>query len=233
MVKGRMCLHLTEIEDRKSGFILCSSCGLVLCTNLFQHDSMNRQSFTDYSFHSKYSFIDECCHRMHVPDGLISSIIHQFKELRKRKCFVKMKDEILAAFCIYDYLKRENIGKSIQHISYYTGISPKDILKVESLDWRSPYPITLESLIQNNYRLLSLNEEDSKKMIKISKSFQFRDYSPITLAAVIAYNYTNIVGKKTTVKEIQSVFHVSHMSIYRAKKYVTSEKVNSILKNLL
>ena len=79
MVKGRMCLHLTEIEDRKSGFILCSSCGLVLCTNLFQHDSMNRQSFTDYSFHSKYSFIDECCHRMHVPDGLISSIIHQFK----------------------------------------------------------------------------------------------------------------------------------------------------------
>ena len=139
----------------------------------------------------------------------------------------------LMAYSIYFTLKNENIGRNIKYVSQNTGVTSKLLWKCESLDPYLSTPINIESLLTPLYSFFDLCRNDYKNILKISKHFQERHFSPLTLASTLVYLYCKSKLIKITVKKICSVFNVSSMSVYRCKSYITYDKFHCILENIL
>ena len=222
------CTHLETVEDHREGTLICTQCCRVIESNLTFHLSESLQKEKDYTDPS-FRFIYDSCNHMHVPFSVVYGIHMQYKKFRKLQIFTRIKNKALAAYSIYFYLKKEDIGKSIECVAYYSGIDSNSIWQCESTDEEISVPISIDSIIRANYKIFDLNQEDCDNIIHLSKSFKDRDFSPVTMSATLTWMYCKNKRKNVSVAKIKDVFNCSHMSIYRCKKYVTMEKVHSIL----
>ena len=147
--------------------------------------------------------------------------------------FEKITDTQLMAYSIYFTLKDEGIGRNIEYVAQNTGITSKMLWKCESLDPYLAIPINIESLLAPVYSSFDLSREDYNIVLKTSKHFQDRHFSPLTLTSTLVYMYCKTKGKAITVKNVCTIFSISSMSIYRCKSYITFTKFHCILENIL
>ena len=97
----------------------------------------------------------------------------------------------LMAYSIYYTLKDQGIGRNIEYIAYNTGITSKQLWKCESLDPNLAIPISIENLLTPVYTLFHLSKQDHDNIISISRHFQERHFSPLTMTSTLVYNNNN------------------------------------------
>jgi len=232
MDKVNMCQHLNLITDQHEGCIVCTDCGEVIDVYFSQQDDSHAKLRQDFSANIK-SYMIDCCDRMHVPDSIAEIILNEYVHFRSEAEFQKISDIQLMAYSIYFTLKNEDIGRNIEYVAMNTGITSKLLWKCESLDPYLAIPIKIESLLAPVYSLFELSREDYNNIRKISKHFQERHFSPLTLASTLVYLYCKTRGVRITIKKVCNIFHVSSMSIYRCKSYITQDKFHCILENTI
>ena len=234
MVKFNMCDHLNQIIDQHEGSIVCGDCALVLDVYFSQQEhSSQKISVSLQPVDHLKSYLLDCCDRMHIPTLISENIYKKFIQFRTGHDFERISDMQLMAYSIYITLKNDGIGRNIEYVAQNTGISSKLLWKCESLDPYISMPINIENVLAPVYSMFNLSSEDCKIIVKISKHFQERHFSPLTLSSTLVYVYCRISKIQISIKKVCSIFCVSSMSIYRCKSYITYDKFQCILENIL
>ena len=227
-----MCEHLQQLIDQHEGSVVCTDCGYVLDIHFLQQSDTYEKSSLNLVTDLKMYLID-CCDRMHIPISVREEIHDEYEHFRSKSVFEKISDIQLMAYSIYFILKNQGIGRNIEYIAYNTGVTSKQLWKCESLDPYLSIPINIESLLGPVYKSFKFSRKDYETIIIISKHFQDRHFSPLTLTSTLVYLYCKTRKIQISVKKVCSVFKVSSMSIYRCKLYILSNKFHCILENIL
>ena len=226
-----MCLHLNQGLNNDYEPV-CYECGLILGSPLpiLNQNEISKSLYNcEESNEEIRTFLLDCCDRMHIPEAIINSILTVFNSLRQKSVFKKINDQNLMAYAIYFKLKDADIGRDIEYIASKTGVLSKDIWRCESIDPCIPIPLGISNLLLPHHLFFELNIEDCNNIIKISKHFQERHFSPLTMVSTLIYLYCKAKKIPISMKKICLIHNISAMSIYRCQSYITKEKFNSIL----
>ena len=227
----KMCEHIDHIIDQHEGCVICMQCGSVLGMHFLYPSDEDRHSRYNLTSSIK-TFLYDCCDRMHLPSSILEIIQKKYSCFHDSLAFEKVDRMQLMAYSIYYTLKDQGIGRNIEYIAYNTGITSKQLWKCESLDPNLAIPISIENLLTPVYTLFHLSKQDHDNIISISRHFQERHFSPLTMTSTLVYLYCKAVKIPISVKKVFSVFNVSSMSIYRCKSYITYEKFHCISENI-
>ena len=221
-----MCPHLNHVIDEREGSIICLDCSFVISDHLFVADSSilyhDYNEITQYNKH--HEFIKDTCDRMHIINSFTQKSIDCFEDFfKKLEPKQKVDGYIVAAYSIYDTLKRENVPRSLNMISYFTGISWKKLSNFEKKYQKKPNSTNVKQTLTTNYRHFNLTLSDLYNLIGISNSFKKTSFSPNTLAASLIYLYckNNLIQCK--LYAVVSTFQVTATAIYRCMKYIKND----------
>ena len=225
-----MCQHINQVIDQHEGFITCTDCGKVMDVYFCQQLDSSENNYI-YCTSDIKSYLSDCCDRMHVLRSILELIYNDYVHFRSHAVFKKVDNKHLMRYSIYFTLKNEGIGRNIEYVALNTGVASRILWKCESLDPYLSTPINIKILLAPAYSALELQRDDCKNISAISKHFQERHFSPLTLVSTLVYLYCKSKSIPVSIGKICSIFNVSSMSIYRCKSYITFDKFHCILEN--
>ena len=254
------CYHENYVHCDRSSTIVCLECGIVL-EDVFSYsaESLEKpstisevtrdefQKLPNKFYKDIYDFIENCCQRMFLAEYLIKEIYQHFtKTKKKHSC---KNNQHLAAFCIYDYLKRNNLGKHIHRISNITGVKDSIILKCESSNPDSLIVNDVPSIMNLiQAKCFNLTYSDIDNIISLSFLFEDRDYNPYVLSAALTAfyckamkdkikNLNNLIIDHFTIsmnglcrvkKDIKKIIKCDSISILETVRHITQQQERSI-----
>ena len=141
----------------------------------------------------------------------------------------------LASYALYDYLIRQNIGKSHKEIIQVCNITRKILKNCEKINTKPIVNNTPKSILENfDMKSVGLNEANRSKLIELCSYFSGTGANPYSVACSLTYIYSNLLNlkPKLTLKKAANEFKISKMSVYRFKKE-NEDKVESLCHKLM
>jgi transcription initiation factor TFIIIB Brf1 subunit/transcription initiation factor TFIIB len=222
------CQHSKTIDNDREGECVCLDCGLVLERLYMSND--NRQSLDcETSLLSIYNFISNVC-----ANGCISEnmVLHSFNTLKKVKKQLekKFKDEVIAAYAIYETLNIFGIPRCASEIHFFSGVSIKQIWKVErcliitkSLNdptqYVDRYCSELDGLVYFDNNII--------KGI-VGNMYGMGGVKSNCLVAVVIYLYCKEKERKISLKKICKICKISTTSVHRVIRNIDVKYVKQI-----
>ena len=251
------CSHYDTIINNDS-FLTCAACGLeleqIFCHPNYDNDSDIFTPITDYNVkkleedptftkNSKIvsgkakekviDFIDKVIRQLYLPEYLVKETYVHFLDLRSQST-TKSNLE-LASYALYDYLIRQNIGKSHKEIIQVCNITRKILKNCEKINTKPIVNNTPKSILENfDMKSVGLNEANRSKLIELCSYFSGTGANPYSVACSLTYIYSNLLNlkPKLTLKKAANEFKISKMSVYRFKKE-NEDKVESLCHKLM
>ena len=135
-------------------------------------------------------FIVKVIRQIYLPEYLGKETYNHFLDLRSQ-CTKKSNLE-LASYAIYDYLIRQNIGRSHKEIIQVTNITRKILKDCEKVNTKPIVNNTLKSILENfDLKSVGLNEANRSKLIELCKNFSGTGANPYSVACSLTYIYSN------------------------------------------
>lgn len=207
------------------GTIVCLDCSRVINECLFAADSSISNNYCNKPKNKHHEFIKDSCHRMHVIDSLTQKSIDCYEDfLIKIDAKHKINKYVISAYSIYDTLKDENVPRSLNMISYYTGVPWKKLSNFEKHHQKKPLSVNVKQTLETNYRHFNLSISDLNNLIEISKQFKKTSFSPNTLAGSLIYMYCKYYLISCKMYAIVNTFQVTATAVYRCMKYIRNEQ---------
>ena len=220
-----MCNHENTVICQTEGDIVCCDCGLVIDHSLTRYETHATQESTriynEVNYHSLDGYFDVAnfCSRFHIEDcASISKIFEEYKKVKKE---IRFKKEEIISYVIYQFLKSENLPRSMKEVSKYMSVSSNSLWKIErSQSWKLPSS-TPKQLLETYYRHMDLSFKDMIAISELIESFQSSttSFAPSSVCSGLCYFYCKEKKIQTSMKKIACIFHTSVMSIHRFLKH--------------
>lgn len=220
-----MCNHENTVICQTEGDIVCCDCGLVIDHSLTRYETHATQESTriynEVNYHSLDGYFDVAnfCSRFHIEDcASVSKIFEEYKKVKKE---IRFKKEEIISYVIYQFLKSENLPRSMKEVSKYMSVSSNSLWKIErSQSWKLPSS-TPKQLLETYYRHMDLSFKDMIAISELIESFQSSttSFAPSSVCSGLCYFYCKEKKIQTSMKKIACIFHTSVMSIHRFLKH--------------
>ena len=220
-----MCLHENTVICQTEGDIVCCDCGLVIDDSLTRYETHAIQEATstyyDMNHYSMDDYFDiaNFCSRFHIEDyASVSKIFEEYKKVKKE---IRFKKEEIVSYVIYQFLKSENLPRSMKEVSKYMLVSSNSLWKIERSQSLKLPSSTPKQLLETYYRHVGLSFKDMIAVSDLIDSFQNLDtsFAPSSICSGLCYFYCKEKKIQTSMKKIAGIFHTSVMSIHRFLKH--------------
>lgn len=215
------CQHSDRITDHQYACLVCTSCGLVLEENL-SYDEIhlrNPQVFpTSEDCDEKIlEYIFHICDKMNVYKIYGWCVFEEYgKVLEKCKKFQKTD---IVSFCLYQVLKKKNVGRSMREVSFYTFTPEKILWKIESTLKSEPNPLDPVNVLECHYtKFRHFSYKDFVTMKKMLNLLPYNDHTPMSKAAGIMFCFVKLKKLKITMKNISDIFGICTATLSRFHK---------------
>jgi len=219
------CDHSKTIDNHEDGEEVCILCGLVL-------DRIYEMQFAEpcaemYSYSDTYEWIENICKNNNIPEVLIDYSFDCFKKFQVLAR--KFKDSHVAAYAVYESLKRFNIPRAPEEIEQMTGIAKSDLWKIErELFYCSTFAHPKQFVSRYcSYMYIPFYHV---RVIEDIVSFMvgFTNVKPCVLIATCIFLYSNEMNMKLSLKRICEVCNVSSSNVMKVVKRMHPTFVQNI-----
>ena len=219
------CAHETTTLCHREAEIVCLTCGHVLETSLTNTEiypsTMNIDSFDQAKNHracEEYLDLVDICSRFHLFDrNTIDRIFQEYAKLEKHQF---KKDEMMT-YAIYQFLKSENLPRTMKDVSRSSLISKKRLWKIEKSQKTMRHSSTPQQLLETYYLHLNLSFKDKEGILDLMKLYDDSQtsFSPSTICSGLTYAYCKKNNIRRSMSKICSIFGISVMSCFRFLRY--------------
>jgi transcription initiation factor TFIIIB Brf1 subunit/transcription initiation factor TFIIB len=213
-----ICSHQNTIDNVRDGEATCLECGKVveqlfgLADDFCAKDDDLHESEIHY-------WIKDVCFNACIPNNVISAAENKYKKLREGLRGNKFKCKTLAAYAVYQTLIKFGTPRLVEEIAFYTGISSKEIWRVESIVI-SQGVMNLSTYYCSRYcSLLQLSHTDSMQVENLVTLIE--DDLPVgsvrcnCIVAVVLYLFCKEEKKKISLTKICGTCAISSTSVHR------------------
>lgn len=186
------------------------------------YDILEQNSAKNTNQFNVYEFLAEIVSKMSLPQVVTQDVVKQFKIYKDRHSYTlqNFKDGDLAVYLLYRSLKLSQTPRTFKELMFFSGVSSKNLWKIESIFSDKNVSITTFEILASRYTIADLTYQDLKKMKIMCGDIDHLNFSPMTKSCFILYTFCKKNKKKISMQRASSIFGVSTMSLHRIKTYV-------------
>jgi transcription initiation factor TFIIIB Brf1 subunit/transcription initiation factor TFIIB len=221
------CHHTRTVDNDSDGECVCMDCGLVLdqlYTNPFPNSSLQ---FNNNDLRINI-FIADVCTNACIAQSVVDYASVYYKTL-KTSLKTNFKDEEVAAYAIYEALNRMEVPRTAQEIEHFSGVSMKQLFKIEAAlslpktlnENPSDYVTRYCSLLNMDYSAQTTIQAITNGLQEILGNLKCN-----CAVAVVIYLFCKYHDKKISLKEICSTCCISTTSVHRVIRKLKCQDFN-------
>ena len=214
-----LCNHNSQIEDFKTGDIVCTDCGLVMdqiyCYELYNSNqnvlNANKINNNFFSYGEKQKeylseekdFLINLCDKLHLNESIKTTIFQYWEKvkmwLRQNRPRIKINPKGLIVMTLYEGLIKEKTPRPMSHLCQDAGVEPKIVWRWIKLYKQNNYKLKAErqnaelfkttEMIEYFLQPLKLNFQEIEAVKKKVKVYEHFSFAPKTIAAACAYAF--------------------------------------------
>jgi transcription initiation factor TFIIIB Brf1 subunit/transcription initiation factor TFIIB len=196
-----LCPHVNQVTDDREGTIVCTTCGLVLTTQIFQESYRCDRNEKEYNLVIK---INDILHKLNLPVCFTTDILKRYLKMPPRK--------YLLEYVVYLTLHECGFPISIKDIACVTGISDS---KIYDLQEDQSICLQPKDLVEKYCKMLNLDFKTCSLIKEELPTVIETGHNPLTVIASTIYKYSRRNKLKLSMKQIATVVNISTVSIQR------------------
>jgi transcription initiation factor TFIIIB Brf1 subunit/transcription initiation factor TFIIB len=197
-----LCTHVHQVTDEREGTIVCTICGLVLTTQIFQESYACDTNEKEYALVKK---INDILNKLNLPVCFTTDILKRCLRMPPRKHLLE--------YVVYLSLHECGFPISIKDIACVTGISDSKIYDLQDND--QSICLQPKDLIEKYCTMLNLDFKTCSLIKEELPTIIETGHNPLTVIASTIYKYSRRNKLKLSMKQIATVVNISTVSIQR------------------
>ena len=228
------CNHTRTVDDYNTGDTVCTECGLCLNGIFLSSYDHSKQSQPVANCALIRDFIADVCVRASIPEFLIDYSVWVYKtllpQLAQTKYASSRKNNMVAAFAIYESSIRHQVPRSTQEISFFSGVPSTDLWAIERALHDNTSDAPPSQYVERFCQWLGIQYFPHQTIIKeiVDNLYGMRDSRSNCIVATVIHLYCVEHGLNHTLKKICETCAVSGTSVQKLIRKIDYKYVSRI-----